>query len=127
MRAEAIDFCQIDPCRLGGVNEILAVLLMARKHGVSVCPHAGAVGLCAYVQHLALIDYICVSASLEHRVVEYVDHLHEQFVDPVVVKNGRHMPPQALGYSITMKAGEPRPVRISPRGGVARLIRVLGP
>jgi L-fuconate dehydratase len=103
MQAEAIDFCQIDSCRLGGVNEILAVLLMAQKFGVPVCPHAGGVGLCEYVQHLAIIDYVCVSASLEHRVVEYVDHLHEHFEYPVVVKNGRYMPPQAAGYSITMK------------------------
>ena len=103
MQAEAIDFCQIDSCRLGGVNEILAVLLMAKKFGIPVCPHAGGVGLCEYVQHLALIDYICVSASLEHRVVEYVYHLHEHFIDPVVVKNGRYMPPAMPGYSITMK------------------------
>ena len=103
MQAEAIDFCQIDSCRLGGVNEILAVLLMAKKFGVPVCPHAGGVGLCEYVQHLSLIDYICVSASLEHRVVEYVDHLHEHFEDPVVVKKGRYMPPKQPGYSITMK------------------------
>ncbi len=103
MQANAIDFCQIDSCRLGGVNEILAVLLMAQKFGVPVCPHAGGVGLCEYVQHLAIIDYVCVSASLEHRVVEYVDHLHEHFQYPVVVKNGRYMPPQAPGYSITMK------------------------
>jgi L-fuconate dehydratase len=103
MQAEAIDFCQIDSCRLGGVNEILAVILMAKKFGIPVCPHAGGVGLCEYVQHLALIDYICVSASLEHRVVEYVDHLHEHFEDPVVVKNGRYMPPKQPGYSITMK------------------------
>lgn len=103
MQAQAIDFCQIDSCRLGGVNEILAVLLMAQKFGVPVCPHAGGVGLCEYVQHLAIIDYVCVSASLEHRVVEYVDHLHEHFEYPVVIKNGRYMPPQAPGYSITMK------------------------
>ena len=103
MQAKAIDFCQVDSCRLGGVNEILAVILMAKKFGVPVCPHAGGVGLCEYVQHLSLIDYICVSASLEHRVVEYVDHLHEHFEDPVVVKNGRYMPPKHPGYSITMK------------------------
>jgi L-fuconate dehydratase len=103
MQAEAIDFCQIDSCRLGGVNEILAVILMAKKFGVPVCPHAGGVGLCEYVQHLSLIDYICVSASLEHRVIEYVDHLHEHFEDPVVMKNGRYMPPKRPGYSITMK------------------------
>jgi L-fuconate dehydratase len=103
LQLEAIDFCQIDSCRLGGVNEILAVLLMAKKFGVPVCPHAGGVGLCEYVQHLAMIDYICVSASLDHRVLEYVDHLHEHFVDPVVVRAGRYMPPVRPGYSITMK------------------------
>jgi L-fuconate dehydratase len=103
LQLEAIDFCQIDSCRLGGVNEILAVLLMARKFGVPVCPHAGGVGLCEYVQHLAMIDYICVSASLQHRVLEYVDHLHEHFVDPVLVRAGRYMPPAQPGYSITMK------------------------
>ena len=105
LQLEAIDFCQIDSCRLGGVNEILAVLLMARKFGVPVCPHAGGVGLCEYVQHLAMIDYICISASLDHRVLEYVDHLHEHFVDPVVVRAGRYMPPGQPGYSITMKPG----------------------
>jgi L-fuconate dehydratase len=103
LQANAISFCQIDSCRLGGVNEILAVLLMAAKFGVPVCPHAGGVGLCEYVQHLALFDYICVSGSLEHRLLEYVDHLHEHFVDPVVIKDGRYMPPTAPGYSITMK------------------------
>jgi len=103
LQLEAIDFCQIDSCRLGGVNEILAVLLMAKKFGVPVCPHAGGVGLCEYVQHLAMIDYVCVSASLEHRVLEYVDHLHEHFLDPVVVRAGRYMPPRQPGYSITMK------------------------
>jgi L-fuconate dehydratase len=102
-QADAIRFCQIDACRLGGVNEVLAVLLMAAKFGVPVCPHAGGVGLCEYVQHLALFDYICVSASLANRVLEYVDHLHEHFVDPVVIKGGRYMPPTAPGYSITMK------------------------
>ena len=81
LQADAIGFCQIDSCRLGGVNEVLAVLLMAAKFGVPVCPHAGGVGLCEYVQHLAIFDYIAVSGSLEDRVVEYVDHLHEHFVD----------------------------------------------
>lgn len=103
LQLEAIDFCQIDSCRLGGVNEILAVLLMAKKFGVPVCPHAGGVGLCEYVQHLAMIDYVCVSASLENRVLEFVDHLHEHFVDPVIVRNGHYMPPRLPGYSITMK------------------------
>ena len=103
MQAGAMRFCQIDSCRLGGVNEVLAVLLLAAKFGIPVCPHAGGVGLCEYVQHLAIFDYICVSASLEDRVVEYVDHLHEHFVDPVVIRNGRYMPPTAPGYSITMQ------------------------
>jgi len=103
MQAGAMRFCQIDSCRLGGVNEVLAVLLLAAKFGIPVCPHAGGVGLCEYVQHLAIFDYICVSGSLEDRVVEYVDHLHEHFVDPVVIRNGRYMPPTAPGYSITMR------------------------
>ena len=103
MQADAIRFCQLDACRLGGVNEVLAVLLLAARFGVPVCPHAGGVGLCEYVQHLALFDYVCVSASLDDRVVEYVDHLHEHFVDPVVVGDGRYQVPDAPGYSITMK------------------------
>ncbi len=103
LQARAIEVCQVDACRLGGVNEVLVVLLMAAKFGVPVCPHAGGVGLCEYVQHLSLFDYIYVSASLENRVIEYVDHLHEQFVDPVVIKNGHYMPPTAPGYSITMR------------------------
>lgn len=102
LQAHAIDFCQIDACRLGGVNEVLAVLLMAAKFGVPVCPHAGGVGLCEYVQHLSIFDYICVGASLENRVLEFVDHLHEHFLDPVVIKNGHYMPPQQAGYSIEM-------------------------
>ncbi|MDQ4128335.1 MAG: L-fuconate dehydratase [Actinomycetota bacterium] len=102
-QANAISFCQIDACRLGGVNEVLAVLLMAKKFGVPVCPHAGGVGLSEYVQHLSIFDYVCVGASLEDRVLEYVDHLHEHFLDPVTVKNGRYMPPTAPGYSIEMK------------------------
>ena len=103
LQAGAISFCQIDACRLGGVNEALAVILMAAKFGVPVCPHAGGVGLCEYVQHLSLFDYICVSASLEGRVLEYVDHLHEHFLDPVVIRGARYMPPQRPGYSIEMK------------------------
>jgi L-fuconate dehydratase len=102
-QAKAIHFCQLDACRLGGVNEVLAVLLLAEKFGVPVCPHAGGVGLCEYVQHLSMFDYICVSASLEDRVIEYVDHLHEHFVDPVRVERGRYLPPTAPGYSITVK------------------------
>ena len=103
MQADAISFCQIDACRLGGVNEVLAVLLMAAKFGIPVCPHAGGVGLCEYVQHLAIFDYLCVSASLRDRIVEYVDHLHEHFVDPVVMRDGRYVAPTAPGYSIAIK------------------------
>lgn len=103
LQAGAIDVCQIDSCRLGGVNEVLAVLLMAATFEVPVCPHAGGVGLCEYVQHLAAFDFIGVSGTLENRVVEYVDHLHEHFVDPVVVRDGRYRLPEAPGYSIAMK------------------------
>jgi len=103
LQAEAIAFCQIDACRLGGVNEVLAVLLMAAKAGVPVCPHAGGVGLCEYVQHLSIFDYIAVSGSLDGRIVEYVDHLHEHFVDPVVITGGRYQVPDSPGYSIEIK------------------------
>jgi L-fuconate dehydratase len=103
LQAGAVDFCQIDSCRLGGVNEVLAVLLLASKFGVPVCPHAGGVGLCEYVQHLAIFDYIAVGASLENRVCEYVDHLHEHFVDPVRVVGGRYRAPSKPGYSAEMK------------------------
>lgn len=103
LQAKAIGVCQIDSCRLGGVNEVLAVLLLAAKFGVPVCPHAGGIGLCEYVQHLAMIDYICVSGSLENRICEYAGHLHEHFIAPVVMRHGRYQPPTAPGYSITMR------------------------
>jgi L-fuconate dehydratase len=103
-QAEALAFCQLDSCRLGGVNEILAVLLMAAKFGIPVCPHAGGVGLCEYVQHLSIFDYICVSASLEGRRLEYVDHLHEHFVSPVMMRAGQYLLPTAPGYSIEIKS-----------------------
>jgi len=102
LQAGAIGFCQIDSCRLGGVNEVLAVLLLAAKFGVPVCPHAGGVGLCEHVQHLALVDYIRISGSLDGRVLEYVDHLHEHFADPVRIRSGRYLVPDAPGYSTTM-------------------------
>jgi L-fuconate dehydratase len=102
LQAGAIDVCQIDACRVAGVNENLAILLMAAKFGVPVCPHAGGVGLCEYVQHLAIFDYLRVSTSLEDRVIEFVDHLHEHFLTPVVIRRGRYMPPHAPGYSIQM-------------------------
>src|SRR5437588_539415 len=103
LQSNAISFCQVDSCRLGGVNEVIAVLLMAAKFGVPVCPHAGGVGLCEYVQHLSIFDYIAVSGQLENRRIEFVDHLHEHFIDPVVVRRGHYMTPLASGYSITMK------------------------
>jgi L-fuconate dehydratase len=102
-QAGAIRFCQVDSCRLGGVNEVLAVMLMAAKFGVPVCPHAGGVGLCEHVQHLSIADYLCIGASLEGRVAEYVDHLHEHFVEPVVILNGRYEAPRRPGYSIEMR------------------------
>ena len=105
LQAQAIDFCQVDSCRLGGVNEVLAVLLLAAKFGVPVCPHAGGVGLCEYVQHLAIFDYIAVSGSLENRTCEFVDHLHEHFVHPVQVRGGRYLAPTAPGYSAEIKPG----------------------
>lgn len=104
MQAGGLQICQIDACRVAGVNEVLAILLMAAKFEIPVCPHAGGVGLCEYVQHLSMIDYIAISGNIEDRVIEYVDHLHEHFLDPVVVKNGAYMPPQKPGYSIEMKA-----------------------
>jgi len=103
MQARGIHFVQIDSCRLGGVNENLAVILMAAKFGLPVCPHSGGVGLCEYVQHLSMFDYVAVSASMEDRITEYVDHLHEHFVDPVVIRNARYMPPVRPGYSIEIK------------------------
>ena len=102
-QSQAIDFCQIDSCRLGGVNENLAVMLMAAKFGIPVCPHAGGVGLCEYVQHLSMFDFIAVSGTMDGRVIEYVDHLHEHFEDPVVIRRGRYVAPTRPGYSITMR------------------------
>jgi len=104
LQAGAIDYCQLDAARLGGLNEVLIVVLLAAKFGVPVCPHAGGVGLCEYVQHVSLFDYIAVSGSLDGRVLEYVDHLHEHFVEPVVIRQGRYMPPARPGYSIEMHA-----------------------
>jgi L-fuconate dehydratase len=102
LQADAIGFCQIDSCRLGGVNEVIAVLLLAAAFDVPVCPHAGGVGLCEYVQHLAAFDYIAVSGSLDDTMVEFADHLHEHFLDPVRMRNGRYLLPEAPGYSIEM-------------------------
>lgn len=99
----AMDICQIDSCRVGGVNEVLAILLVAAKYNVPVCPHAGGVGLCEHVQHLSMIDYTSISGTLKGRMIEYVDHLHEHFKEPVRIVKGRYMPPTLPGYSIEMK------------------------
>jgi L-fuconate dehydratase len=103
LQAAAIDVCQIDSCRVASVNEILAILLMAASFGVPVCPHAGGVGLCEYVQHLSIFDYLCVSGSLKDRVIEFVDHLHEHFVTPVELHRGHYQVPREAGYSIEIK------------------------
>jgi L-fuconate dehydratase len=114
-QAEAIDFCQLDSARLASVNEILAVYLMAKRFGVPVCPHAGGVGLCELVQHLSIFDFVAVSGTLDDRVTEYVDHLHEHFTDPCVVVDGRYRLPTAPGYSARMH--EPSVARFSfPHG-----------
>jgi L-fuconate dehydratase len=103
LQAEAISICQIDACRLGGVNEVIAVLLLAAKFGVPVCPHAGGVGLCELVQHLSAIDCIAISGRLDGRMIEYVDHLHEHFLDPVVIDRGAYRLPTRPGYSAEMR------------------------
>ncbi len=103
LQANAIDFAQIDGCRLGGVNEVIAVLLLAAKFGVPVCPHAGGVGLCEHVQHFSIFDYVCVSGSLEGRVTEYAAHLHEHFVHPVELRGCRYVPPRAPGFGLEIR------------------------
>ncbi len=119
-QAGAIDVCQIDACRVGGVNEVLAIILMAAKFGVPVCPHAGGVGLCEYVQHLAVFDYVSVSCSLEDRVVEWVDHLHEHFRHPAVVDGGRYRVPHRPRLQHRDAARVARGVRIPGRPGLGR-------
>ncbi|MGY0398732.1 MAG: L-fuconate dehydratase [Ostreibacterium sp.] len=101
---EAVDVIQVDACRMGGVNEVLAVLLIAAKYDLKVCPHAGGVGLCEYVQHLSMIDYLCFSGKKDDRVTEYVEHLHEHFVEPCVIEHAAYMPPKRPGFSIEMTA-----------------------
>ncbi|NUR49087.1 MAG: fuconate dehydratase [Hamadaea sp.] len=103
LQADAIDVVQIDACRVGGVNENLAILLLAAAFGKPVCPHAGGVGLCELVQHLSFFDYVAVSGSLDGRHLEYVDHLHEHFVDPVVLRDGRYLAPEQPGFSAQMR------------------------
>ena len=122
LQANAISFCQIDSCRLGGVNENLAVILMAAKFGVPVCPHAGGVGLCEYVQHLSMFDFIAVTGTMEGRVIEFVDHLHEHFEEPVTIRRGRYLPPVQPGYSITIKPASREAYRF-PDGEAWRPLR----
>jgi len=104
LQAGAVDVVQIDACRVGGVNENLAILLLAAKFGVPVCPHAGGVGLCELVQHLAMFDFVAVSGSRDGRAIEYVDHLHEHFTDPVRIRGGRYLAPTAPGMSAQIHA-----------------------
>ncbi|MDT0165997.1 L-fuconate dehydratase [Actinotalea sp. AC32] len=102
MQAGALDFCQLDAGRLGSLNEIVAVLLLAAKFGVPVCPHAGGVGLCEMVQHVSMLDFVAVSGTREGRVTEFVDHLHEHFTDPCVVRDAAYVVPSRPGYSTQM-------------------------
>ena len=102
LQAGAVDLLHIDAARVGGVNENLAILLLAAKFGVRVFPHAGGVGLCEMVQHLAMADFVAVSGSMEDRAIEYVDHLHEHFTDPVRIRGGRYLAPTAPGFSTGM-------------------------
>ena len=103
LQERAIHFCQIDACRLAGVNENLAVMLMADHAGIAVCPHAGGVGLCEYVQHLSMIDYVCVSATMEGRVIEHAGTLHHHFENPIQISEGRYLAPTSSGFSVDLK------------------------
>ena len=120
LQAEAIDVVQIDACRVGGVNENLAILLLAAKFGVPVCPHAGGVGLCEMVQHLAMFDFVAVSGTTEGRWIEYVDHLHEHFTDPVVVERGRYRAPTGPGAGARLRDASIARVPVPGRAGVER-------
>jgi L-fuconate dehydratase len=102
LQLEAIDVMQIDAARVAGVNENLANLLLAAKFGVRVCPHAGGVGLCEAVQHLSMIDFVAVSGTTENRYLEFVDHLHEHFVDPVRIQDGHYVAPRTPGAGTEM-------------------------
>jgi L-fuconate dehydratase len=103
LQAGSIDILQIDAARVGGVNENLAIMLLAAKFGVPVCPHAGGVGLCELVQHLAMFDFVALSGTTDDRVIEYVDHLHEHFTEPVVIRGGHYRAPTAPGFSAAMR------------------------
>ena len=125
LAAGGMQVCQVDACRLGGVNEVLAVLLLARRFDVPVCPHAGGVGLCELVQHHAIVDFVAVSGSLDGRMVEYVDHLHEHFVDPVIIREGRYVAPTRPGFSAEMKPAS-RAAHRFPDGDVWRAPAAVG-
>jgi L-fuconate dehydratase len=125
LQAGALDFLQIDACRVAGVNENIAILLLAAKFGIPVCPHAGGVGLCELVQHLAMFDFVAVSASMTDRVIEYVDHLHEHFTDPVRIVGGRYQAPSAPGFSSTLKPASLREHEF-PAGSVWQAIQAGG-
>ena len=99
----AVDIVQIDSCRMGGLNEVLAVMLMAAKYELPVWPHAGGVGLCEYVQHMSMIDYVAITGEKDSKRIEFVDHLHEHFVHPCIVENGCYRVPNQPGFSIEMK------------------------
>ncbi|RAG83444.1 fuconate dehydratase [Streptacidiphilus pinicola] len=116
LQARAIDVLQLDAARVGGVNENLAILLLAAKFGVPVCPHAGGVGLCELVQHLSMFDYVALSGTYEDRVIEYVDHLHEHFLAPTVIRDGRYLAPTAPGFSAQMR-GDSIAAYTYPSGG----------
>lgn len=113
--AGAVDFVQIDSCRLGGLNEVLAVQLMAAKYGLPVWPHAGGVGLCEYVQHLSMIDYVAITGEKDDKRIEFVDHLHEHFLDPCIVRDGAYLAPEAPGFSIQMRPETLRDFRFGAR------------
>ena len=119
LQAGAIDFITLDAARVAGVNENVAILLLAAKFGIPVCPHAGGVGLCEMVQHLAMFDFVAVSATMANRVLEYVDHLHEHFTDPVRVTGGRYLAPTAPGFSATFRPGSLRDYEF-PHGSIWR-------
>jgi len=122
MQARAMAFCQLDFCRLGGVNEVVAVQLLAAHFNIPVCPHAGGVGLCEYAPHASVFDYVAVTGSLGNRTVEYVDHLHEHFVHPCVIRDGRYLVPLSPGTNITIKHAS-LTAHAYPEGSVWRSIR----
>jgi L-fuconate dehydratase len=103
LAGDAIDVVQPDVCRLGGLNEMLAVLLLAAKFGKPVCPHAGGVGLCEYAQHVSMIDFVAVSGRHDEAMTEHAGHLHEHFLDPIVIERGRYRAPVLPGFSAQMK------------------------